>query len=235
MDKQPHPRHPQLTQGERTRGWVFLGLYFLVFPFVLFVVRSILDTRLGFALSDAAANTVYYLLCTLLVGALFFAFLKSGFYLLLDHLPQNLFAMGSGLAGCAILTVLAAVLPLPVENPIHYAYPEQYALAPGATVTILVLLWPIIEEVLFRGLLFGGVRRRSRALGWVLSIAVFLLFKVWQFAIVPGQVDLRYLLLGVQYLPMALALTWCYDIGGSIWSAIFLHMIINGLSLWLLL
>ena len=43
--------------------------------------------------------------------------------------------------------------------------------------------------------------------------------------------DLRYLLLAVEYLPMGLALTWCYDNGGSSWSPIALHAVINAFTL----
>ena len=43
--------------------------------------------------------------------------------------------------------------------------------------------------------------------------------------------DLRYLLLAVRYLPAGLALSWCYDWGSSLWSAVLLHMAINGLTL----
>lgn len=234
----PHkspPGRPQLTQGEFYRGWAFFVLYFFVFPFLLYWVRTLLDEQLGLFLSDAAANAAYYYFCTGVVFLMFWSFLKNSFSILLDHAPQNFFAIGTGLAGCVILTLLLSVVPLPVENPVNYTYPEQFALAPVATVVILVFLWPIIEETLFRGLLFGGVRKHSRVLAWVLSIGLFLFFKVWQFAFIPGAVDLRYLLLCVHYLPIAVALTWCYDIGGSVWGSILLHMILNGISLFILL
>ena len=74
---------------------------------------------------------------------------------------------------------------------------------------ILVVLMPVVEETLFRGLLFGSSRRYSRVLGYVLSTLVYAVYCVWQFVFTYGQVDFRYLLLLVQYLPMSLALTWC--------------------------
>ena len=52
-----------------------------------------------------------------------------------------------------------------------------------------------------------------------------------QFVYAFGTLDLRYLRLMIQYAPMALALAWCYDRGGSIWSAVALHMAINGFTL----
>ena len=96
---------------------------------------------------------------------------------------------------------------------------------------LLVVLMPLVEEPLFRGLLFGATRRYSRVLGYVLSTLVFALYCVWQFVYSYGTVDFRYLLLFLQYVPMSLALTWCYDNGGSIWSPIALHMVLNALIL----
>ena len=118
-----------------------------------------------------------------------------------------------------------------MKNPNLLSYPEQYALAPLATVVILVVLMPVVEEPLFRGLLFGTSRRYSRILGYVLSTLVYALYCVWQFVYTYGTIDFRYLLLIVDYLPMSLALTWCYDNGGSIWSPIALHVVINAVTL----
>ena len=219
---------PQLTQAEMGRGWVFFALYVLLFPWVMGWVQRSFDG----ALPVAEANVVYYLLSATLVFLVFWTFLKHGFHLLLDWLPENLFAFVTGLAGAGVLRFLVSLIPLPVENPNAISYPEQFALAPPATAVILVVLMPIVEEPLFRGLLFGTARRYSRALGYVLSTLVYAVYCVWQFAYAYGQVDLRYLLLAVEYLPMGLALTWCYDNGGSIWSPIALHAAINAFTLY---
>ena len=219
---------PQLTRAEMGRGWVFFALYVLLFPWIMGWVQRSFDG----ALPVAEANVVYYLLSATLVFLVFWTFLKHGFHLLLDWLPENLFAFVTGLAGAGILRFLVSLIPLPVENPNAIRYPEQFALAPPATAVILVVLMPIVEEPLFRGLLFGTARRYSRALGYVLSTLVYAVYCVWQFAYAYGQVDLRYLLLAVEYLPMGLALTWCYDNGGSIWSPIALHAAINAFTLY---
>ena len=50
-------------------------------------------------------------------------------------------------------------------------------------------------------------------------------------ALLLGGIGLRYLLLAVQYLPAGILLAWCYERGGSLWSAVLLHMAINGLTL----
>ena len=226
-NRQRRPWRPQLTQAEMGRGWVFFALYVLLFPWVMGWVQRSFHGELPVA----EANVVYYLLSATLVFLVFWTFLKHGFHLLLDWLPENLFAFGTGLAGWAVLSFLAWLIPLPVENPNLLSYPEQYALAPLATVVILVVLMPVVEEPLFRGLLFGTSRRYSRILGYVLSTLVYALYCVWQFVYTYGTIDFRYLLLIVEYLPMSLALTWCYDNGGSIWSPIALHVVINAVTL----
>lgn len=226
------PWRPQLTDHERCRGIVFFLLYLLVFPFLMAFVQRLFDERWGLFLSVAAANALYYYFSAAMVLLVFWSFLKHGFFILLDWLPENLFAYVTGLLGFFALRFLAGLIPLPVENPALTDYAEQFLFVPGTTTVILVLLMPLIEETLFRGLLFGSVRRQSRPLAYALSIQLFSLFKVWQFAF--AESDPRYLLLALSYVPMAAALTWCYDNGGSIWSAVALHMTISGVSLWAL-
>ena len=227
MHTKRRPWRPQLTRAEMGRGWVFFALYLTVFPLSMGWVQRAFHGELPVA----EANVVYYLLAATLVFLVFWTFLRHGFDLLLDWLPENLFAFGTGLVGAGVLHLLVMLIPLPVQNPNPESYAQQFALSPAATVVILVVLMPLVEEPLFRGLLFGATRRYSRVLGYVLSTLVFALYCVWQFVYSYGTVDFRYLLLFLQYVPMSLALTWCYDNGGSIWSPIALHMVLNALIL----
>lgn len=178
----------------------------------------------------AEANVVYYLISVMLVFLLFWRFLKRNFELLLDRLPENLFALLAGLAGAELFRALVTLLPCPVENPNVYNYRSSSCSRRGYHCDLVVSM-PIVEEMIFRGFLFGTVRRYSRGLAYVLSAGLFALYSVWQFVFSCGAVDLRYLLLAGRYLPMALALSWCYDVGSSVWTAVLLHMAVNGLAL----
>ena len=220
---------PQLTRQEQFRGLVFFALYFLVFPVLKMGVEWFFDHFFGLYLSEAMSAAVYYLILGVLTVLVFAGFLKNALGILLDFLPENLLAFASGLVGAGALHVLVTLLPWPVENPDAISWAEQYAYSPGATVVIVVFLMPLIDEVLFRGLVFGSLRRYSRPLAWAASVLLFMLYSVWTFAVAYG--DARYLVLAFQYLPMALALTWCYDRGGSIWSAVLLHAVIDAFTL----
>ncbi|MBC5736814.1 CPBP family intramembrane metalloprotease [Pseudoflavonifractor sp. BIOML-A6] len=216
-----------MTDSERRRGWVFFALYLLVFPYLNAWAQRLLMGE-GEA-PVAEANVVYYVLLFALALLVFWTFLRHGFSLLVDWLPENAFAFVTGLAGAGLLHFLVTLIPYPVQNPSEMQYLQEFAISPVATAVLLVVLIPLIEETLFRGLVFGSLRQYSRPLAYVVSVLVYALACVWRYALEIG--DPAYLLLFIQYLPMSLALAWCYDNGGSIWSAVALHMTINGFML----
>lgn len=222
-----HKWRPQMTDSERRRGWVFFALYLLVFPYLNAWAQRLLMGE-GEA-PVAEANVVYYVLLFALALLVFWTFLRHGFSLLVDWLPENAFAFLTGLAGAGLLHFLVTLIPYPVQNPSEMQYLQEFAISPVATAVLLVVLIPLIEETLFRGLVFGSLRQYSRPLAYVVSVLVYALACVWRYALEIG--DPAYLLLFIQYLPMSLALAWCYDNGGSIWSAVALHMTINGFML----
>lgn len=222
---------PQMTDSERVRGFVFFALYLTVFPYLNGWVQR-RWANMG-EVPVAEANLIYYALLFVLAVLVFWTFLRHGFDLLVDWLPENAFALFTGLVGAWVLHLLVSFLPLPVENPIPLQWREEYLLSPGVTLLLVVVLMPFIEEVLFRGLLFGSLRRRGRATAYVVTVLLFALSGVWRYALEAGNP--AYLLLTILYLPKALALCWCYDNGGSIWSTVALHMALNGIQLFLAL
>ena len=222
---------PQMTDSERKRGWVFFGLYLLVFPYLNGWVQRLWLS--GGEAPIAETNLVYYGLLFVLSLLVFWTFLRHGFNLLLDWLPENCFAIATGFVGAGVLHFLVMLIPLPVENPVPFQWQGEYLLSPGATVLLVVVLIPLIEEVLFRGLLFGSLRKYSRILAYVVTVLVYALACVWRYALDFGNP--AYLLLMFQYLPMSLGLAWCYDNGGSIWGTVLLHMALNGAQLFMAL
>lgn len=224
----PRPWKSRLTPAESRRGWVFFALYVLVFPALMGQLQRLLDRRFGPLLPAGVSGLICHalLLCAALL--LFRGLLRKEFDLLLDFLPENLSAFFTALAGAGALHGLTLLLPRWVEDPGAPALSRQFAAAPLAAGVILFLFLPITEELLFRGLLYGGLRWYSRPLAFAASAAGYALFCVLPFA---AHGDVRALLLLPRYLPMSLALTWCYDRGGSVWSAAALHAVLNALIL----
>jgi membrane protease YdiL (CAAX protease family) len=104
--------------------------------------------------------------------------------------------------------------------------------APRVTMLIVILLAPFVEEVLFRGLVFGNLKHKSRMLAYAVSCALFALLHVWQFAV--AYHDLTYFLVMVQYLVPGSVLAWAYEHSGTLWSSIGLHAAANALAVWVM-
>lgn len=98
----------------------------------------------------------------------------------------------------------------------------------GPVVAATVFLGPIVEECLFRGGLFGVLRRRNRLLAYAVSALLFGLYHVSDAALSDPR-ELIYLL---EYVPAGLILASCYERTDSLWSSIFLHMLNNGVAYW---
>jgi membrane protease YdiL (CAAX protease family) len=85
-----------------------------------------------------------------------------------------------------------------------------------------------VEEVLFRGYIFGNIREHSRAVAYIASCLLFAFLHVWQFAFVSHS--LSYFLLMLQYLVPGLVLAWSYEHSGTLWGSVLLHAAVNALA-----
>lgn len=94
-----------------------------------------------------------------------------------------------------------------------------------------VLLVPVSEELLFRGILFRGLYDTNKVWAWVLSILLFGLVHISGYI---GTFDPILLLLSfIQYVPAGLCLALAYRKAHTIVAPILLHSLINliGISL----
>ena len=108
---------------------------------------------------------------------------------------------------------------------IHQMLTESFGLMFIAT----VLLVPLTEEVLYRGLLFGSLYRKNKLLGLFLSMSLFSMIHILPYI---GTYDPLHLLLSFfVYLPPGFAFAWVYVSTDSIFASTFLHMLINGISI----
>ena len=219
----------EMTASETQRGLVFFLLYLLAFPRLNAWVQRLLMGD-GETLV-AEANVVYYIFLFALTLFIFWGFLKGDFFRLLDWLPENLFSLALGFLAAAGSWTLLRLLPFPVEDPISAQYAQEFLAAPGPTLILILLLIPLVEETLYRGLIYGHLRNYSRPLGFVFSTLFSAFAQMWRYALDYG--DSRYLLLTVLYLLPAAALHWCYDRGGSVWSCALLHSAFHGFMLFI--
>ena len=109
----------------------------------------------------------------------------------------------------------------------------QITAAPRMMAIVVIFLAPFLEELLFRGLIFGWLREHSRAAAYIVSCLLFALLHVWQYALM--HQDVSYLLTTAQYIIPGFIFTWAYDHSGSLWTAVGVHAAVNALAVWAIL
>jgi membrane protease YdiL (CAAX protease family) len=88
-----------------------------------------------------------------------------------------------------------------------------------------VLLVPIVEETLYRGVVFGKLYQKNIPLAYCVSITVFSALHVVEY--IGVYPSFKLLLCFLQYIPAGLFLAWSYVKSDTIWVPIFIHMTLN--------
>ena len=87
---------------------------------------------------------------------------------------------------------------------------------------VIVIIAPIVEEIVFRGYLYGSLRPRMP--WWLAAVIVSLLF-----GIVHGQINLA-----IDTFFLSMVICYLRDRTGAIWSGIFVHSLKNALAFYIL-
>ena len=223
---------PGLTNLERFGGGIFFVFYLLLLPLMAGPARHLAGELLGRRISEELYGAVSYYGLFAVTAILFHRLLGTSTRRFLDGPARALKTAGVGIVAYYGLGELAARLgSVFVDrsgNLNDAVISARTGSAPHMTLLIVVFLAPFVEETLFRGLVFGGLKEKSRLLAYAASCALFALLHVWQFAAARG--DLTYLLLMVQYLVPGAVMAWTYERSGSLWGSVLLHGVVNGLA-----
>ena len=210
------------------------GVVWLIFyGFFMGDVLALLLGLLGIPYTGAQLNAVYFLSNFVITALLFRRFLAYSLPVAADHLLRCLKAMLLGFCLYWILQVGLDLLGQLLNGKVSIPNDDTVASIAGENYRIMwagaVLLAPMVEETLVRGLVFGNVRRLNRVAAYAAAAAVFAAMHVLSYL---GQMDA--LTLGYNILAYAMpsiALCACYEYTGNIWAPIGLHMIINALGM----
>lgn len=221
-----------LTRLERFGGTVFFVLYLLLLPLAAGPALRLAGELLGRRVPENMGSAIYYYGLFAVTLVIFHSLLARTTRRLLDDPALALKTAGVGIVAhyglCELASRLGGLLTNRAGNLNDSAISAQIGSAPHMTLLIVIFLAPFVEETLFRGLVFGGLKERSRLLAYTVSCALFALLHVWQYA-VAGR-DPAYFLSMVQYLIPGLVLAWAYDHSGTLWASIGLHAGLNALS-----
>lgn len=220
-----------MTKAERIFGILYIPVFAVVLAFLVpWVCMKLTDGEM----SAPYINLCYYGFSFLVVLICMFRYLRLSFSDIFDGFGRFLKSVIFGYVFYyAMLYAVSVVLTLVLEstiNPNSQEILNETRLNRNVMIVTGVFLAPILEESLFRGALFGTIRQKSRIVAYIVSIVVFALYHLWQSFYVDGFSWTLVLYL-LQYIPGSVALAWCYEKSGTIWSSITLHAIINLISI----
>lgn len=223
---------PDLTKGEMIFGLLWLMIHMFALP----VLTSSVQLYVFPEITDIQANALYYGVSLTVVLLFGMRMLRREFDHLMDRFSRCVkafllayfFWYNMSFIMSALLTLFDSATQLPNDAAIDMLAEQNY----NVTLVISVIAAPILEELLFRGVLFQSIRKKSRICAYIASLGLFGLYHVWQFALL--YQDPVYLLYALQYIPITFALTWSYEYSGSLWTPIFFHATNNLLAMQLL-
>ena len=226
--KAPVPQEftSRMSKWELIAALLYLPMHVWLLPRLLTVIPAAAE------LSDLNVNMLVYGIGTGYMLLVLGGFFRREFDPLCDYpvycVFQIVLSYGMMLAFNMLLGLaMTLILPADQANPNNAAVMELAGEEFGKTAAIAVFLAPLVEEPIFRGSIFGLIRRTNRNAAYAVSMLLFALYHVWGYALQ----DPIYWVYLLQYLPVSWLLCRCYERCNSIWGSIFLHMMINGISI----
>ncbi len=226
----PEPR-------ETIAGWIYFPFYIVGLSFLLGLVFALAGVNLGKMSNLLHLNTLY--------GAINFLFLAIAFRRYLAKSARQLFRFPGrfflglfvGFAiyflGTALMSTLTTLISPELEN-INDATLENMAdFGYWEMFIYTVLLVPLAEETIFRGLVFNSLRPYNRIAAYVLTIAAFSAIHIIGY--IGSYPFLTLVLCFLQYIPASFALVWAMEYSGSIWTSICIHTLANAFSMLMML
>ena len=207
---------------------LWLPVYIFVLPILLPLLQNAWP-----AVTDSYAEVLLEALSAVYLLAVLFPFLRAEFDGLLERKGRAALAVLGGLLvyfALGYLCLYLSALLIPNADDIFNTWDANFAkLDRGPIIAAFVFLAPLTEGLLFRGCVFGPLRKKRRGLAYLLAVAVCVISQVWPY--VTGGLTAEFPLAILQTLPAAIALCWSYETGQSLWPSIFLQMIIAAINM----
>ncbi len=222
-----------MQKTEKIFGWFYLPVHVFALPIIMNLLSLYVFPAANITISSTHLNFIYYAVSVVLVFIFMHRFLKNSFSDFCDNILNTVQAVVLGyIFEYALLYAVSIVMMFFMDgltNPNSAAVLQQVQINKNVMIAVSVLLAPIVEECLFRGVVFGTLHSKSRILAYAVSALLFSVYHLWQYLLNGFSWTLLVYLL--QYVPASVALGWAYEKGRSIWAPIFLHMVINTISI----
>ena len=218
-----------MSRKEITAGLIYLVIQLLLLPALLLFGNTLLATPL----SDAQINFLFFCVDFLCVTMIFHRFLLSSAKQALGNIFRCLrfaaiglllYWAGSTVVSMVIFAVYPEFLNVNDQSIMELTQQNQVLMTIGT-----VLLVPVVEETLYRGVVFGGLYHRNRIVAYAVSCFVFSALHVVGY--IGSYEPLHLIMCFLQYIPAVLCLAVAYVKADTIWAPILMHMSINQIGI----
>ena len=214
-----------VTSQETIGGFCYLTFQLMVLPSLL----RWFNGQMSPSLNSAELNFVYYLINFIGALLIFHDFLGRNLRQAFQHpiyLCQAAILGFVAYFACRWLTTWLIGLLVPGFT--NYNDASIAAMSTGNYFLMLigtVILVPLYEECVFRGLVFRSLYGRSRWVAYLVSMLAFACIHILGYI---GKYSALELLMAVlQYLPAGLCLAWSYAKSDTVFAPILVHAAIN--------
>ena len=218
-----------MTKHEQLRGGIYLLLSMFLLPTLFPYCVSLLLPDID----GAALNFLYFTTNFLCVIGILWKFLRASLEQL-GQRPVRLFvSVLLGLMSYFALNYFVSGLIFQLrpdffnvnDSSITDLARQNYTLMTAGA----VLLVPLVEECLYRGVVFSIFSGKSTALAYAVSTLLFSMVHVLSYI---GRYDAVTLLLcALQYIPAGICLSWTYRKADNIFAPILVHAMINAIGI----
>lgn len=223
-------KHTDFQTHALDRKEKILGTCWLIFQTLFFATfLQVLNLLLPTPLPQTEVNLVYFAVNFIAVSLIFRRYLWAQIKLVPEVFDKVLCFAITGFAAYMAMNFLLMQLLFALDpgftsvndTTIQELVEEDYAIMFLGS----VILVPITEETLFRGLIFRGIHDRHPILAWILSVMLFAMVHILGYI---GAYPYQTLLLCfVQYIPAGFCLAAAYRLSGSLLCPILIHAMVN--------
>ncbi len=218
-----------LTDREQIRAIIYMLFSFFMLPWLLSELNGFLPAPMG----NVWLNFLYYAINFLAIGWIFGSFFKRSLIYAGQNMGDFLIAVLIGSA-CYWLSSWGITRLLEIFFPAYVNLNDgSISAMAGSNFTLVfigtVILVPLAEEALHRGLIFGCLYPKNHVAAYALSVCIFAAVHILGYV---GTYSTLHLALAfLQYVPAGLCLAWVYRKSGSIFAPILLHTVNNAVGM----
>ena len=218
-----------MSRGEKILGFLYLAFQLTLLSPLLHKFNGMLASPMN----TGTLNFVYYLVNSLAIVWIFHSFLRDSLIAAWRDLWNLIQAGVLGFVAywaCGKLLDLVMRWIMPGFHNVNDSAIAGMARSNYLLMVIgVVVLVPVTEEILYRGLIFRNLWQSSKVAAYLVSMAAFAAIHV--LAYIGSESVTTLVLCFIQYLPAGLCLAWTYTKADNIIAPVLVHGIINAIAI----